>query len=163
MCVVSPTNSSLPPSSSIFNPFSHLVAPLLSSQAKRQTLKPRMANEWPRLGRREYTSTSIPFHIPPSPPLKPQSYNHKSNLFIPHGPYNTRETLGLISLKAPFPIGRPSISPHTNCWNQRYYYYVPRKFSVKIRVILNPAGWLHVDIFRFFLYSFEVYSCIGFL
>ena len=69
---------------------------------------------------------SIPY--PPLPPLKPQSYNHKSNLFIPHGPYNTRETLGLISLKAPFPIGRPSISPHTNCWNQRYYYYVPGNF-----------------------------------
>ena len=33
--------------------------------------------------------------------------------------------------------------------------------SVKILVILNPTGWLHVDIFRFWCFhSFEVYSSI---
>ena len=30
--------------------------------------------------------------------------------------------------------------------------------SVKILVILNPTGWLHVGIFPFFFHSFEVYS-----
>ena len=40
---------------------------------------------------------------------------------------------------------------------------MPRKFwgiieSVKILVILNPTGWLHVDIFRFCFHSFEVYA-----
>ena len=30
--------------------------------------------------------------------------------------------------------------------------------SVKIRVILNPTGWLHVNIFRLCFYLLEVYS-----
>ena len=62
-----------------------------------------------------HTHPPIPFHSISPLELKapkPQSYNHKSHLFMPRGAY-TRETLGL-SLKAQFPIGRPSICPHTN-------------------------------------------------
>ena len=38
---------------------------------------------------------------------------------------------------------------------------MPGKLGFKILVILNPASYMHVDILRFCLHSFEVYSVTG--